>query len=128
MKKTLTLVAVVVLLVVLSTVLLAACISSDPAKAEANYKDKGYSAFLVTSEVSLAVAEGLLPVKIEGDLTASLTVSNKSYAGEILYFEKSSDAKKYADYMKENTDSYVNKDGKAVFVGNKEAYQMKKAD
>ena len=82
----------------------------------------------VTEETVLAIAELALPVKIDGDLAASLTVSNKSYAGEILYFEKSSDAKKYADYKKENSSSYVKKDGKAVFVGDKEAYKMKAAE
>ena len=128
MKRSLTLIAVVVLLVVVSAVVFAACLPSDPAKAKEKYEKADYSAALITEETVLAVAELALPVKIDGDLAASLTVSNKSYAGEILYFEKSSDAKKYADYMKENTKSYVKKDGKAVFVGKEEAYKMKKAE
>ena len=128
MKRSLVLIAVISLLVVISVFVFAACIPSDPAKAKAKYEDKGYSAALVTDETLLAVAELALPVKIDGDLAASLTVSNKSYAGEILYFEKSSDAKKYADYKKENSSSYVKKDGKAVFVGDKEAYKMKAAE
>ena len=127
MKRSLTLIAVVALLVVVSVFVFAACMPSDPAKAQAKYKDKGYSATLITDEIALAIAELALPVKIDGDLAASLTVSNKSYAGEILYFEKSADAKKYADYKKENSSSYVKKDGKAVFVGDKEAYKMKAA-
>ena len=128
MKKSLTLIAVVALLVVVSVFVFAACLPSDPAKAQEKYKDKGYSAALVTNETLLSVAELALPVKIDGDLAASLTVGNDKYSGEILYFEKSSDAKKYADYKKDNSSSYVKKDGKAVFVGDKEAYQMKKAD
>ncbi len=128
MKKSLTLIAVVALLVVVSVFVFAACLPSDPAKAEAKYKDKGYTTVLNTNETLLSGREALLPVKIDGDIAATLKVSNKSYAGEIVYFEKSADAKKYADYYKENSESYVKKDGKAVFVGDKEAYKMKAAE
>lgn len=127
MKRSLTLIAVVALLVVVSVFVFAACMPSDPAKAKAKYDDKGYTTVLDQNETLLAVREAALPVTIDGDLAATLKVSNSSYAGEVVYFEKSSDASKYAKYYKENSKSYVKKDGKAVFVGDKEAYQMKKA-
>ena len=127
MKRSLTLIAVVALLVVVSVFVFAACMPSDPAKAKAKYDDKGYTTILDQNEIALAAREALLPVTIDGDIVATLKVSNSDYAGEVVYFEKSSDASKYAKYYKENSKSYVKKDGKAVFVGDKEAYQMKKA-
>ena len=128
MKKSLTLIAVVALLVVVSVVVFAACMPSDPAKAQEKFKKAGYTTTLDQNETLLSLREAALPVKIDGDIAATLKVANDKYSGEVVYFEKSADAKKYADYYKDNSSTYVKKDGKAVFIGDKEAYKMKKAE
>ena len=134
MKKTLTLIAVVALLVVVSVFVFAACLPSDPAKAKSKYDDKGYNTYLANSTLETAAAKLTISalITMEGDIQAVLTVSNKSdYAGVITYFTSSKDAKAYVDYLKSHQDKdsegYIKKDGKAVFAGDKEAYKMKKA-
>ena len=133
MKKSLTLVAVVVLLVVLSTVLLAACISSDPVKAKESYEKAGYTAVLADTTGSVAgVAKSLIGL-VDSSAThvvKVLTVSNSKYSGVITYYDDSSVAKDVAKSAKESASegTYVKRDGKAVFVGDKEAYNKKKAE
>ena len=133
MKKSLTLVAVVVLLVVLSTVLLAACISSDPVKAKASYEKAGYTATLTDTTSGVGGAIKNL-VGIFSDSTNHvvkvLTVTNGTYGGIITYYDDTSVAKDIAAKAKESAgeDTYVKRDGKAVFVGDKEAYNKKKAE
>jgi regulator of RNase E activity RraB len=133
MKKSLTLIAVVVLLVVLSTVLLAACISSDPAKAKESYEKAGYTVLMAdtTSGVGGAI-KNLIGIVDDttNHVVKVLTVSNSKYAGTITYYDDNDTAKKVYKSAKENAgeDTYVKRDGKAVFVGDKEAYNKKKAD
>ena len=134
MKKSLTLIAVVVLLVVVSAVVFTACMPSDPTKAEKKFKDADYSVHLAdTNAENIAAAAVInLLVKIEGGVTASLTASNGKYSAEVVWFEKSSDAKTYEKFLKskqsDDDTTYIKRDGKAVFVGDKEAYKFKKAD
>lgn len=133
MKKSLTLVAIVALLVVVSVVAFAACMPSDPAKAKDKYADAGYTVVYDDSSVGNAAVKLALSalVTVEGKVEAKLVASNASYAGTVIWFEKSSDAKTYANYLKDHKDkdstTYIKQDGKAVFAGDKEAYNFKKA-
>ena len=134
MKKSLTLIAVVALLVVVSVVVFAACMPSDPAKAKTKYEDAGYTVVYDDSNLgNKAVALGISAlVSIEGGVTAKLVATNGSYSATVIYFEKSSDAKAYANYLKDHKDSdsttYIKQSGKSVFAGDKEAYNFKKAE
>jgi hypothetical protein len=133
MKRSLVLIAVISLLVVISVFVFAACVPSDPAKAKAKYEDKGYTVVFDNSNLGNAakkVAISLL-VDITGDVAASLSASLKGVGyGEIVWFTESKDAKAYENYLKTNTsnsDTYIKRDGKAVFKGDKNVYKMKKA-
>ncbi len=134
MKRSLTLIAVVVLLVVVSAVVFAACMPSDPTKAKEKYEKADYSVVFDNSEIgNKAVAASLsLLIKMEGGVTAKLAASNSKYTGTVIWFEKSSDAKAYAEYLEshksDDSSTYIKRDGKAVFAGNKEAYSFKKAE
>lgn len=134
MKKSLTLIAVVVLLVVLSAVVFAACMPSDPAKAKEKYADKDYTIveFNTAKAGNVATATILsLVVELKGGVTGTLSVTNGTYSGAIVWFEETDDAKAYAKYLNDNksedSNTYIKRDGKAVFAGDKEAYKFKKA-
>ena len=134
MKKSLTLIAVVALLVVISVFVFAACVPSDPTKAKTKYEDKGYSVIFDNSKAGNVAAKVTISLLIEmkGDVAAKLIASNSSYSGTIIWFTESADAKTYEKYLKSNksedSTTYIKRDGKAVFAGDKEAYNMKKAD
>ena len=133
MKRSLTLIAVVALLVVVSVFVFAACMPSDPAKAKANYEKAGYTATLVTDEDGSigGALKGLASLVSDAakHTKAVLTVYNDKYAGTVTYYDTADYAKEVTKKAKENADDgvYVKRDGKAVFIGDKEAYNKKKA-
>ncbi len=134
MKRSLTLIAVVVLLVVVSAVVFAACMPSDPTKAKEKYEKADYSVVFDNSKIgNTAVAAGIaLVCDIKDGVTAKLVASNGKYTGTVIWFENSKDASAYEKYLKSNKSSdsktYIKKDGKAVYAGDKEAYNFKKAE
>jgi len=133
MKKNLTLVAIVALLVVVSALVFAACMPSDPIKAKDKYNDAGYTVIFDDTAVGNAAVKLTLSalVTIEGKVEAKLVATNGDNTATVIWFEKSSDAKTYAKYLKEHksedSTTYIKQDGKAVFAGSKDAYNFKKA-
>ena len=133
MKRSLVLIAVISLLVVISVFVFAACVPSDPAKAKTKYEDKGYTVVFDNSNAGNTVKKVAISLLIDmtGDVAASLSATAKSVGyGEIIWFTESKDAKAYEKYLKTNTsneDTYIKRDGKAVFKGAKDVYKMKKA-
>ena len=128
MKKTLTLVAVVVLMVVLASVVLTACIPSNYEKAKeklekAEYGVASSSAASVLSYLGLS-KEGATENEVYALKVNSLT--SYDYCA-IFYYANSKDAKaaydSYKEALGEDTKLVLKKSGKAVFIGTEAAYK-----
>ena len=132
MKKSLSLIAVVALLVVVSVLVFAACMPSKPEKAIEKYENAGYTVVSVDATKGwggVIKSFASLVSNTASHVTASFTASNGTWSGTVTYFDDTDTAKDFYKSAKENADenTYVKRDGKAVFVGDKEAYSFKKA-
>ncbi len=132
MKKSLSLIAVVALLVVVSVFVFAACMPSNPDKAIEKYENAGYTVAAVDTTKGLGnVGKSIASLfsNTASHITKAFTASNGTWSGSVTYFDDTDVAKDYYKSAKENADenTYVKRDGKAVFIGDKEAYTFKKA-
>ncbi len=132
MKKSLTLVAVIAVIVVVSVFVFAACMPSKPEKAVEKYENAGYTVTKVDTTKGLGnVGKSIASLfsNTASHVTYAFTAANGTWSGSVTYFDDTDTAKDFYKSAKENAgeDTYVKRDGKAVFVGDKEAYTFKKA-
>ena len=132
MKKSLTLVAVIAVIVVVSVFVFAACMPSKPEKAVEKYENAGYTVAKVDTTSgwgSIGKSFASLFSNTASHITYAFTASNGTWSGSVTYFDDTDTAKDFYKSAKESADenTYVKRDGKAVFVGDKEAYTFKKA-
>ena len=130
MKKALSIIAVLTLVVVLG-VALVACVPSDPDKAEANLEEAGYKVLTTKASDGTGVQLGLNAM-YEG-CVAMIVATNPTDLTDtisIFYFNDADDAKACyesikADFEKadeEDKEGYkVGKSGKVVYTGSEEA-------
>ena len=125
MKRSLTLVAIVVLMVVLAAVVLTACIPSDYTKTEKKLEEAGYLA----GTTSMSSVAGAIGIKIEGSPEHEVWAAKglTEYCA-VLYYSSSKDAKAAYNSMKENMSEdsklVLKKSGKVVFIGTEAAYKV----
>lgn len=126
MRKTLKKVSLIALFAILATVLVA-CIPNDPAKAEDNLKDAGYTVFAYKNgDPGFSVATVFLELIGVDKVTAFVTALKGEDAIELIYFEDSATAKEnytaIEEYYKENDkDAVIKRSGKVIYAGTEQA-------
>lgn len=94
----------VVLVIAMSVAMFAACVPSDPAKAEANLKEAGYKV-IVTSSSSLGdilgdIGNDLLGDTVPKNVDKTVTATKDKELVSIVYFKDKDSAKTYYDALK----------------------------
>jgi hypothetical protein len=124
----------VVLVIAMSVAMFAACVPSDPAKAEANLKEAGYTV-LVTSSSALGDIIGNIGNSIAGDLVPknvdkTVTANKGDDSVAIVYFKDKDSAKTYYDALKAEKTKYSDEIKKEYDEGKitKAKYDELKAD
>lgn len=126
MRKTLKIVSLIALFAILATVLVA-CIPNDPAKAEDNLEDAGYTVLVYKSgDPGFSVATVFLELIGVDKVTAFVTALKGEDAIELIYFEDSATAKEnytaIEEYYKENDkDAVIKRSGKVIYAGTEQA-------
>lgn len=132
MKKFTKILALCLVTVFTSLALVACAPNSNPEKAEANLKDKGYATTRLTDAVTLTVTELLLGCTrgdIEAIVSGTKIGEDKTDTITVIYFKDASSAsavwkKAQSEYSKkdseDDSDWVVEKSGKMIYYGTKD--------